>query len=234
MNLFYCPDLSQIRFALPEEEARHVVRVMRSKEGDFLYVTDGKGKLVKARIEKADPKACILSVDCILPVPGKRTFHLRLAVAPTKNTDRFEWFLEKATEIGVDEIIPLICEHSERTVFKSARFEKVLIAAMKQSVKAYLPVLHEPVPFREFILKPFPGQRFIAYCDTGKEELLQTLYLPGNDATILVGPEGDFSAEEVLLAKKYGFEPVSLGPSRLRTETAGVLACHTINLLNQM
>jgi 16S rRNA (uracil1498-N3)-methyltransferase len=157
-----------------------------------------------------------------------------MAVAPTKNIDRFEWFLEKATEIGVDEITPLFCEHSEREIVKLQRLEKVLVSAMKQSLKAWLPILHPPVKFNEFVSKERKGQKFIGYCETGIESALSTIYIPGNDTVILIGPEGDFSKHEVDHATKSGFLPVSLGSSRLRTETAGIVACHSIGILNSL
>ncbi|PKP33695.1 MAG: 16S rRNA (uracil(1498)-N(3))-methyltransferase, partial [Bacteroidetes bacterium HGW-Bacteroidetes-17] len=162
---------------------------------------------------------------------GKRFFSVHMAVAPTKSIDRYEWFLEKATEIGIDRITPIICEHSERKEVKINRLEKVVISALKQSLKAYLPKLSETVKFNHFINQPFEGQKFIAYCE-GEPPLLKKLYIPKTDVLILIGPEGDFSPDEVEQAIKKGFIPVSLGNSRLRTETAAIAACHAINLLN--
>jgi 16S rRNA (uracil1498-N3)-methyltransferase len=148
--------------------------------------------------------------------------------------DRFEWFLEKATEIGIDEITPIFCSHSERIRIKTERLQKILISAMKQSLKAYLPKLNEPIDLKKLLSKDFQGQKFIGYCESNEVDELQKVYKPGSNALILIGPEGDFSTEEIILSKKEGFIPISLGKSRLRTETAGVVACHTILLMNAL
>ena len=185
------------------------------------------------RLSKIHHKGCLVEITQTIPV-ACNPWHVHLAVAPTKNIDRYEWFLEKATEIGVDEITPLLCEHSEREIIKLHRLEKVIVSAMKQSLKAWLPKLNEPLKFKEFIAREFQEQKFMGSCETGNEQTLGKIYLPGNNAVILIGPEGDFSKTEVELAVKSGFVPVSLGVSRLRTETAGIVACHTIELLNRM
>jgi len=165
---------------------------------------------------------------------GKKPYRIHIAIAPTKNIDRFEWFLEKATEIGIDEITPIICEHSERTIIKPERLERVIIAAMKQSIKAFKPTLKQAISFKEFILQPLPGNlKFIAVCEAENRQLLQEVCRRNEEYFILIGPEGDFSPEEINLAKQSGFIPVSLGNSRLRTETAGVVACHICNLINE-
>ena len=163
---------------------------------------------------------------------GKRPFSLHLAVAPTKNIARFEWFLEKATEIGVDEITPLICEHSERVQLRIDRLQKIILAAAKQSIKTYLPILHEPRKFDDFIRLNLPAARFVAYVEEHQPLHLKTAYQQG-DCIVLIGPEGDFSRKEMDAAFRQGFNPVSLGPSRLRTETAAVVACHIINIANE-
>jgi 16S rRNA (uracil1498-N3)-methyltransferase len=168
----------------------------------------------------------------VQPEYMKRNHYLHIGIAPTKSMDRLEWFLEKATEIGIDEITPVFCAHSERIRMKTDRLQKILVAAMKQSLKAYLPKLNEPAELKNLITTGFAGQKFIAYCESGKEYELQKVYRKGDNAFILIGPEGDFSAEEISLAIKHEFIPISLGKSRLRTETAGIVACHTINLLN--
>ncbi|MFC2101873.1 16S rRNA (uracil(1498)-N(3))-methyltransferase [Bacteroidota bacterium] len=230
MNLFYSSDIVPPSHQFDKEESTHIVRVLRLKEGDTLHLTDGKGILYEAEIMQADPKRCEVTLHSHTLTPSHpQTLHI--AIAPTKNISRFEWFLEKSTEIGISEITPLICSHSERTVVKIERLNKILVAAMKQSLKSWLPILKEPLKFDTLIRQKFSGQKFIAYCETGSEELLQKIYTPGEPALILVGPEGDFSPEEVEEAKKQGFIPVSLGESRLRTETAGVVACAIFHIV---
>ncbi len=233
MYLFYTPELNGNTFALNEEESRHCVNVLRLRSGDTIHITDGIGNLYETIITEANTKRCTGEIVTILKEYHKRTFHIHICIAPTKNITRFEWFLEKATEIGIDEITPLICQHSERVQIRVPRLEKVLIAAMKQSLKDYLPKLHEPVRFDTFIQLPFEGRKFIASCEHDVIIQLSTIYQKGTNALILIGPEGDFSKEEIVSAKKSGFIPISLGKSRLRTETAGIVACHTINLLNE-
>jgi 16S rRNA (uracil1498-N3)-methyltransferase len=189
--------------------------------------------MYEASIVDTTTKQCTVKTIHATREYQKRAFHLHIAIAPTKNTDRFEWFLEKSTEIGIDVITPLLCTHSERTHLKTDRLQKVIIAAMKQSLKAFLPELDEPVEFKRFIQRPFDGEKFIAYCDQNDPAELKDSYRKGAKALILIGPEGDFSPEEVDLAKNQGYIPISLGKSRLRTETAGIVACTIINFLNQ-
>jgi 16S rRNA (uracil1498-N3)-methyltransferase len=231
MNLFYTPDFKDGFYQLPEAESKHVVRVLRMTAGDPVFLTDGLGNMIEASIIDSDPKRCVVKANRIIREYKKRPFYLHIAIAPTKNIERFEWFLEKSTEIGIDVITPLICSHSERTKINSDRLQKVIIAAMKQSLKAYLPKLDQPVTFKQFVEKPFEGDKFIAYCGESEPAELAEIYHKGAKALIMVGPEGDFSPEEVMSAKKQGFVPISLGKSRLRTETAGIVACHTINLM---
>ncbi|MBE0647816.1 MAG: 16S rRNA (uracil(1498)-N(3))-methyltransferase [Bacteroidales bacterium] len=231
MNLFFSPDITPPSHLFDKEESAHIVRVLRLKEGDSLHLTDGQGNLYEAAIQRADPKRCEVSLHTHTLTPS-HPHPLHIAIAPTKNINRFEWFLEKATEIGISEITPLVCAHSERTVVKTERLAKVLVAAMKQSLKTWLPVLHESQHFGKLIRQPFSGQKFIAYCETGSEELLQKIYVRGKPTLILIGPEGDFSPEEVEQAVKEGFIPVSLGNSRLRTETAGVVASAAVAVLD--
>ncbi len=231
MHLFYCPDITEGNYTLNEDESKHCIRVLRLKIGDVIYLTDGTGNLHKTELIDDHLKRCTVKILEIQKEYGKRTFSFHLAVAPTKNISRYEWFLEKATEIGIDQITPIICEHSERKEVKIARLERIILAALKQSLKAYLPKLSEPSKFIQFINMPFDGQKFIAYCE-GEPKLLKHLYTANANALILIGPEGDFSPEEVEQAITAGFIPVSLGNNRLRTETAAVAACHTINLLN--
>ena len=233
MHLFYLSTIEGNAGVLSEEESWHCMKVLRSKEGDMILATDGLGNIYRGRLSKIHHKGSLVEIIETKQVP-RNHWQTHVAMAPTKNTDRFEWFLEKATEIGIDEITPLICENSERETVKLPRLEKVLVSAMKQSLKAWLPKLNEPVRFKKFVSGGIQGQKFIGYCETGNESALERLYIPGNDAVILIGPEGDFSKTEVDLATASGFVPVSLGASRLRTETAGVMACHTVELMNRL
>ena len=233
MQLFYCSGVEGNACVLGEEESWHCMKVLRLKEGDAITLTNGSGTFYHGVLSKIHHKGCLVEITSTIPVP-RNPWQTHIAIAPTKNIDRFEWFLEKATEIGIDEITPLLCEHSEREIVKLPRLEKVLVSAMKQSLKAWLPKLNVPVKFRDFIAGKFPGQKFIGYCETGQESALGTIYIRRSNAIILIGPEGDFSEKEVEMAVKSGFVPVNLGASRLRTETAGIVACHTIELLNRM
>lgn len=225
MHLFYCPDITANAYTLSEEESKHCIRVLRLKQGDTIHITDGRGNMHECRITDDHPKRCSVMIVSTVNAPVRGSSLLHIAIAPTKNIERFEWFLEKATEIGIDEITPLFCEHSERTVLKLSRLEKVIIAAMKQSLKRWLPQLNGSREFSDLIKTASPGQKFIAYCETGKEQHLRELLKPRIDTLILIGPEGDFSPSEVESATDAGFIPVSLGESRLRTETAGIVAC---------
>lgn len=231
MQLFYCSELEGNTHILNEKESKHIIRVLRLKKGDIIHLTDGKGSLFKSQIVDTQSKQCSLNILEVQTEHGKKNFKIHIAIAPTKNINRFDWFLEKATEIGIDEITPLICEHSERKEIKNKRSEKILISAIKQSHKAYLPLLNKAFKFKDFIKTDFKGLKFIAYCEN-KSKHLKEAYKPKSDALILIGPEGDFSFEEIQLAKKNGFEIVNLGPGRLRTETAAIVACHTLNLIN--
>ena len=230
--MFYTPDIETSPF-LPEEESQHAVKVLRLQAGDRVELIDGKGGYYKAEIIFPHHKRCEIQILEKQTEFQKRPHHLHIAIAPTKNIERLEWFAEKATEIGIDEITPVICRFSERKIIKHDRLEKILISAMKQSMKAYLPKLNEQCTFDEFLKRTDLGQRLIAHCyDEGTKKLLSSLYTPKQNVTILIGPEGDFSPEEVEKALKTGFIPVSLGESRLRTETAGVVACCVVNCLN--
>ena len=232
MHLFYTPDISHNN-ELPEEEAQHCIRVLRLNIGDEVTLTDGKGCFYKAEISAATHKRCLVTVKESIPQPPLTLCRIHIAMAPTKNMDRNEWFAEKATEIGIDQLSFLCCRFSERKVIKTERIEKILVSAMKQSLKAYLPKLNEMMEFDKFIAQDFKGQKFIAHCYEGAKPQLKHILKPGKDAIVLIGPEGDFSEEEVEKAINNGFIPVSLGRSRLRTETAALVACHTLNLLNQ-
>lgn len=232
MNLFYAPHIAPPVFQLSPEESKHVVKVLRMKTGDRIFFTDGKGFLYRCRIADALPKGTLIEVLKKEKGEDRRGFYLHMAVAPTKNISRYEWFLEKATEIGIDRITPFVSEHSERKAVKPERLNRVMTAAMKQSLKTFHPVLDEIVLFRELLREPFEGQKFIAFIGPEITPELSKVYVPGRNAFVLIGPEGDFSPKEVEEAMECGFVPVRLGPSRLRTETAAVAACHTINLLN--
>jgi len=233
MHIFYTPELSGNTYTLDETESKHCVRVLRLEKGDEITLVDGRGGFFSAEISDPNPKRCVVNVTKSELNFGQRNFQVHLAIAPTKNMDRIEWFLEKATEIGVSRVTPLLCRHSERKEIKHDRLEKVMISAMKQSLKAYLPQLDELTKFNEFVHQPFEGQKFIAHCEEQHRELLKNALIPNKSYLILIGPEGDFSPEEIEMAIAAGFVPVSLGDSRLRTETAGVVACHTFNLLNE-
>lgn len=232
MNLFYSPDIKGDLFTLNSEESKHIVRVLRMKSGDAVHFTDGKGFFYDCEIIEPNPKACQLKLNSKYAGNDKRPFNLHIAIAPTKNINRLEWFLEKTTEIGIDQITPIICDHSERKEVKTERLERVVVAAMKQSLKSHIPKLDHTQKFTEFINHPFAGQKFIAYIDKDVTLELSKAYQQTQDVLVLIGPEGDFSPEEVKLAIGQGFQPIRLGTSRLRTETAGVVACHTVNLLN--
>lgn len=232
MQLFYAPDISGNTYTLNEEESKHCIRVLRLTVGDEITLIDGKGGLFKTRITNPELKRCIVEVYESILEFEKRNHYLHIAIAPTKNIERFEWFLEKATEIGIDEITPLLCEHSERKVINNERLEKIIISAAKQSIKAYIPILNPLTPFKQFIQKNQTGDLFIAHCATKGLNHLKNEIKPSNQSTILIGPEGDFSTDEITLALTNYYKEISLGTSRLRTETAGVIACHTVNLLN--
>ncbi|HEX9827510.1 MAG TPA: 16S rRNA (uracil(1498)-N(3))-methyltransferase [Flavobacteriaceae bacterium] len=234
MQLFFNPNISentsQITFS--KEESRHIVKVLRKSVGDILHITNGKGWLFTSELMTSDIKSCSVVVTSKVLQP-KRNYQLHLAVAPTKMNDRFEWFLEKATEIGIDTITPIICDHNERKIIKLDRFEKILQSAMKQSLNCYLPKLNEAIPFKEFINKKFTGQRFIAHCDETHRTSLKHELRAKTDVLILIGPEGDFSVKEIEMAIQNKFIPVTLGETRLRTETAAIVACHTVAYVNE-
>jgi 16S rRNA (uracil1498-N3)-methyltransferase len=232
MHIFYTPDLSGNIYTLDETESKHCVRVLRLEQGDEIILVDGRGGFFTAEIVDANPKRCAVKVIMSEVNSVQRNYQIHIAIAPTKNMERMEWFLEKATEIGIDRITPLLCRFSERKEIKNDRLDKVMISAMKQSLKATLPQLDPLTRFSDFIARPFEGQKFIAHCDDQHRDLLKRMIVLNQNYLILIGPEGDFSSEEIEGALMAGFHPVSLGDSRLRTETAGVVACHTFNLLN--
>jgi 16S rRNA (uracil1498-N3)-methyltransferase len=228
MQLFYLENPKD-EIILSAEESKHATKVLRKKEGDVLDFTDGKGNFYKAEITLADSRKCRLQIVSSKQKEKQHNYHLHIAIAPTKNMDRFEWFLEKATEIGIDEITPIICSRSERKVIKTERCNKILLSAMKQSLKFHLPKLNEVIPLTDFLKSNVDGAKYIAHCEkSDKLELRKEN--AAEKILILIGPEGDFSATEIEMALKNNFKAVSLGTSRLRTETAGIVAVHTINI----
>jgi len=234
MQLFYNPNISETTtsFNFDKDESRHIAKVLRKKAGDILQITNGKGWLFTAEITLAEQKNCIVSITSKSFQP-KRNFNLHLAVAPTKMNDRYEWFLEKATEIGIETITPIICEHSERKVVKTERFEKIIQSAMKQSLQCYLPKLNASIAFKDFINQDIEGQTFIAHCEETNKKSLKSQLKSATDCTILIGPEGDFSVKEIEMALANNFIPVTLGETRLRTETAAIAACHSVAFNNE-
>lgn len=244
VRFFYVPNASSVN-ELPEEEAQHAVRVLRMEMGDEMMLMDGQGTFYRAVVTEATKKRCLFRIEETLPQERQWQPHLHLAMAPTKNMDRTEWFAEKATEIGFDELSFLRCRWSERTVIKTERIEKILVSAMKQSHKAWKPVLNEMTDFKAFLQEieekeKASGktmQKFICHCyeeeGLGEKVALKEAVKSGEDVLVLVGPEGDFSIDEVKLAELKGFKSVTLGKSRLRTETAALVAVHIINLINQ-
>ena len=233
MALFYAPDITN-NWELPEEEAAHCLRVLRLGVGSELDITDGKGCFYKAVISSIAGKHCYVEAKETINRSKGWQGHLHIAIAPTKNMDRIEWMVEKAVEIGVDEITFLSCRFSERKVIKTDRVERIVVSAMKQSLKPFKTVVNEMVDIKKFVAAESSGDKFIAHCYDSESLLRKDTIAVGNDATILIGPEGDFSPEEVQMALSGGYRPVSLGNSRLRTETAGLVACHTFILKNEI
>lgn len=232
MTLFYAPDIEKV-WELPEEESTHCRRVLRLDVGDEIKVTDGKGKIYTMAITSTTGKRCQVKALEVHNVNKGWRGNLTIAIAPTKNMERVEWLAEKATEIGWDKVTFLNCRFSERKVIKTDRINRIVISAMKQSLKFHKPIVEEIIDFKTFINKEYHGDKFIAHCYEENKQLLSDCIIPGKDATILIGPEGDFSKEEIECAIKAGFRPVSLGNSRLRTETAGLVACHTFIMKNE-
>ena len=230
-RLFYAPDIAAVP-ELPEDESIHCTRVLRLKKGDPVTVTDGKGCFYSAVIENIQSKHCRISITERWEQKPLRNYAVHIAVSPTKNMERMEWFVEKATEIGIDTITFLHCHRSERKEIKLQRLIKTAVSAMKQSNKATLPKINEMVGFQEFISFDHKGYKMIAHCVDDCNQLISHVYTPDCDALILIGPEGDFSRDEINAALSAGFTPISLGESRLRTDTAALIACHTIHLLN--
>ena len=234
MQLFYNPDITEDTqsFFFDREESKHIIKVMRKKGGDILFVTNGLGFLFKTEVTLASDNKCTVKIVG-LEKAEKIKYHLHMAVAPTKMNDRYEWFLEKATEMGISEITPIICDHSERKFVKSERFDKIILSAMKQSAQCYLPKLNDPMAFKDFIKLKNNGQQFIAHCEETDKKSLKEMIKSAEDITILIGPEGDFSEKEIALALENNYAPVSLGNTRLRTETAAIAAVHSVAFINE-
>lgn len=234
MHIFYTPDITQNTYTLNEEESKHCVRVLRLTIGSIVNLVDGKGGFYTAEITSDNPKKVSLSILKVETEFHKRNHYLHIAVAPTKNIDRIEWFLEKATELGIDEITPIITDRSERRVVKEDRLNKVITSAVKQSIKAYHPKLKDAISFDAFLKEPFDGDKLIAHCiDNGEKQYISKLVTPHQKYLILIGPEGDFTPDEVNLALNKGFKALTLGDNRLRTETAALSVCFEINYLNR-
>jgi 16S rRNA (uracil1498-N3)-methyltransferase len=236
MQLFYTPDIdaASTTYHLNEEESKHCVRVLRLQVGEKVQLIDGKGSFYTAAITDPHPKRTQLQIISVQKDFHKRNHYLHIAIAPTKNIERLEWFLEKATEVGIDEISLIICQRSERKDAKTERLNKIITSAIKQSIKAWHPVLNEPVPLNKFFSTPFDGQRFIAHCEQGDRFTLKHEIKPFGKYLVLIGPEGDFTPKEIDDALNNGFKAITLGESRLRTETAALEACFEVNFLNRV
>ena len=232
MHLFLSDDTSQPYATLLPDESRHCVRVLRMGIGSELWVTSGNGVMCHAIVTSPDERACEVEIKERIDHYDARPFHLHIAVAPTKNSARLEWLVEKAVEIGIDRITPVICDHSERAVQRTDRLSRIALSAMKQSLKAQQPQIDVPIPLSEFLHQPVEGSKYVCYCTGNERHTLHESYIPGTDATVLIGPEGDFSAQEINLALQQGYTPITLGKSRLRTETAALYAITVLNFMN--
>lgn len=235
MQLFYNPNIDETteNFSFDKEESKHIIKVLRKKDTDILHVTNGLGFLFKTEITLASDNKCTVKIIAVEKADPSK-FHLHLAVAPTKMNERYEWFLEKATEIGIHEITPIICDRSERKVVNKERFEKIILTAMKQSNVLFLPKLNEAKTFKEFIKHQNEGIQLIAHCEETDKKSLKSILKANQNVTLLIGPEGDFSEKEIELALENKFVPVSLGNTRLRTETAAIVACHSVVFVNEV
>ena len=234
MHWFFNREIQGQTFNTAPEESRHISKVLRMVPGDQAFFTDGVGNLYYCELLDNHPKHCSFRVTKKESIATGKNYHLHVAVAPTKNISRFEWFLEKATEIGIDEITPIICDHSERAKLKTERLDKIMISALKQSQQVWLPVINEAVRFKNFIENPHESHlNYIAWVSPEHNKLLKDKYEKGGDTLIMIGPEGDFSPTEIKSALDLGFQPISLGQNRLRTETAALVACFTVVNLNQ-
>ena len=233
MHVFYTPDIASDIYSLNEEESKHCSKVLRLNLGDTVHLIDGRGGLYEAEITGIGKKNVQLKVTKHQKEFGKRNHHLHIAIAPTKNMDRLEWFLEKATEIGIDEITPIICDRSERKIVKEERLEKVITSAVKQSLTAYHPKLNPTISFADFMKQSNDAQKLMAHCMDGEKLYVNQLVQKHQSYLILIGPEGDFTPAELNIALQNGYKAVTLGNTRLRTETAALAACFETNYLNR-
>ena len=231
MQLFFKKNINENNFFLDKYESKHICKVLRKKEGEILYFTDGNGNLITTKILIADTNKTYLQVVKKELKSKEHNYHLHIAIAPTKNIDRFEFFIEKATEIGIDEITPIICDRSEKKTIKQERINKIIISAAKQSLKYYTPKLNSLINFNNFVKQDFKNEKYIAHCNKGIKKLISHI-TPNKKIIILIGPEGDFSDSEIALALEHNFKQISLGKSRLRTETAGIFATNAVNLIS--
>lgn len=231
MSLFYAPEIPEGNYSLDPEEARHAVKVLRLQKGESIHLTDGKGKIYDAIISNISKSSCDFLVNSTKEIP-RRNYYIHIGIAPTKNIERIEWFVEKSTEIGIDEISFMQCQNSERKVINTERIQKKAISAMKQSGGAWLPKINSMVPFDQIIQSPTDSIKFLAHVDPSNIKYLKKAK-PNGRYIVLIGPEGDFTDEEIKVAIREGFQKVSLGRSVLRTETAGIAACHILNLINE-
>ncbi|RYF11765.1 MAG: 16S rRNA (uracil(1498)-N(3))-methyltransferase [Flavobacteriales bacterium] len=234
MHIFYTPDIANDTYTLNEEESKHCSRVLRLNVGDVVHLIDGVGGLYEAELTNISKKNVQLRVINKQSDFGKRNHYLHIAIAPTKNIDRLEWFLEKATEIGIDEITPIICDRSERKVVKDERLEKVVTSAVKQSLTAYHPKVNPAINFDQFLKLPINANKLMAHCMEGEKHFINQQLKQAEPCLLLIGPEGDFSPAELELALQNGYKPVTLGNTRLRTETAALAGCFEVNFLNRI
>jgi 16S rRNA (uracil1498-N3)-methyltransferase len=234
MQIFYAPDITGNRYVLDHNESKHLIRVMRMTKGADVRLIDGKGNLYEGIISEPDQTRCMIEITGMITDYEKKDYRLHIAISPLKNPERFEWFIEKSVEIGVDEITPLICRNTEKPGIKTERINNIVISAMKQSLKATKPILNESCNFKDFLSLKSDAICMIAHCDDSlRRRSVSDVYTKSRNATILIGPEGDFTRKEIDSAVNSEFIPVHLGTSRLRTETAGIAACHSIYFMNQ-
>jgi 16S rRNA (uracil1498-N3)-methyltransferase len=234
MQIFYAPGIEGVTYELDEKESRHCIKVLRMTAGTAVKVIDGKGNLYEGVVDKPDPKKCRIIINNVIREFEKRDYKLHIAISLLKNPERFEWFVEKSVEIGIDEITPLICKNTERQRIKPDRINNIIVSAMKQSLKAGMTLLNDATSFEDFLKRDFKGTKLISHCYPDRERVkIDQEYKKGEDGLVLIGPEGDFSNIEIARAAESGFRPVHFGKSRLRTETAGIVACYSINFLNQ-
>lgn len=234
MQVFYAPGINGDFYELDERESKHTIRVLRMKEGDIVRLIDGRGNLYEGQILVPDSRCCRIKINSVKPCFEKRSYGIHIAISPLKNPERFEWFVEKSVEIGIDAITPVICKNTEKTGIRQDRLKNIVISAMKQSLKAYEPAINQICHFEEFLGQDHKGISMIAHCnDEYPRKYIPEVCKKGNNVTILIGPEGDFTDTEIKYADSMGATGIILGKSRLRTETAGIVACHSVYAVNQ-